>query len=58
LQTAPSWEWLIDPSLRAAEIFRPGRDSEVRENAMIVAGEGPVDGFVLDLGPVWEDPSE
>jgi Uma2 family endonuclease len=50
--------WLIDPSRRAAEIFRPGQDPEVRENAMSVAGEGPVNGFVLDLRPVWEDPSE
>ena len=50
--------WLIDPTRRAVEIFRPGRESEVRENAATVEGEGPVAGFVLDLLPVWKDPSE
>src|SRR6266567_971155 len=43
--------WLIDPSRRAVEIFRPGCDSEVRENVTNIAGEGPVAGFLLDLCP-------
>ena len=50
--------WLIDPSRRAVEIFRPGHECEVRENATGVEGEGPVTGFVPDLIPVWKDPTE
>jgi Uma2 family endonuclease len=45
--------WLIDPERRAVEIFRQGRDPEVREQAAIVEGEGPVEGFVLNLDRVW-----
>jgi Uma2 family endonuclease len=45
--------WLIDPERRSVEIFRPGREPEVREEALSVEGEGPVAGFVLDLAPVW-----
>jgi len=50
--------WLIDPSRRAVEIFRPDRESEIREDVTQIEGEGPVAGFVLDLSPVWDDPSE
>jgi Uma2 family endonuclease len=46
--------WLIDPTRRAVEIFRLGKEAEVRENAVSVEGEGPVAGFVLDLIPIWE----
>lgn len=49
--------WLIDPSRRAVEIFRSDGESEIREDAIRIEGEGPVTGFVLDLSPVWEDPS-
>ncbi len=49
--------WLIDPSRRAVEVFRPGSAAEAREGIESVEGEGPVAGFVLDLRPVWEDPS-
>lgn len=28
------------------------------EDVTRVEGEGPVAGFVLDLSPVWEDPSD
>jgi Uma2 family endonuclease len=50
--------WLIDPSRRAVEVFRPGSSAEAREGVENVQGEGPVAGFVLDLRPVWEDPSD
>jgi Uma2 family endonuclease len=46
--------WLIDPELRTIEIYRPGFEAETRAGALSVAGEGPVDGFVLDLAPVWD----
>jgi Uma2 family endonuclease len=41
--------WLIDPIARTVEIYRPGRDPEVLNNPATVAGEGPVEGFVLGL---------
>ena len=46
--------WLIDPSKRSVTIYRPGgREPEVRVGATEVAGEGPVEGFTLDLLAVW-----
>ena len=46
--------WLVDPERRAVEIYRPNREPETLVNAESVAGEGPVEGFVLDLRPVWD----
>ncbi len=46
--------WLIDPETRSVEIYRPGRGVERLENVESIAGEGPVEGFVLDLQPVWD----
>lgn len=46
--------WLIDPIRREVTIFRPGRDPEVLKNPKSVTGEGPVDGFVLDLSPIFD----
>jgi hypothetical protein len=37
----------------AVEIYRPGREPEVLEGGSAVEGEGPVAGFVLELGKVW-----
>src|ERR1039458_4440141 len=48
-----SLAWLVDPERRAVEIYRPGREPETLVNLETVAGEGPVEGFVLDLRPVW-----
>ena len=45
--------WLIDAGRRAVEIYRPGKEPEIRTDVTSVAAEGPVAGFVLDLGPVW-----
>jgi Uma2 family endonuclease len=41
--------WLIDPFERTVSIYRPSREPEVLVNPTSVAGEGPVEGFVLDL---------
>nr|MDQ2900015.1 Uma2 family endonuclease [Acidobacteriota bacterium] len=46
--------WLVDPERRAVEVYRPDREPETFENPPSVAGEGPVEGFVLDLPPVWD----
>jgi Uma2 family endonuclease len=45
--------WLIDPSRKAVEIYRPGQEPEVVEGTSAVEGEGPVLGFVLELGRIW-----
>lgn len=41
--------WLIDPAERTVTIYRPGRDAEVLSNPATIQGEGPVEGFVLNL---------
>ena len=49
--------WLIDPERKAVEIFRPGCEPEVRVDIETIAGEGPVEGFILDLRKVWKPQS-
>jgi Uma2 family endonuclease len=44
--------WLIDPAERTVTIYRPGRAVEVLSNPTTVPGEGPVEGFVLDLAGI------
>ena len=44
--------WLIDPVKGTVEIYRPNRDSELLDHPSSVAGEGPVEGFVLNLDGV------
>ena len=46
--------WLIDPDSRSVEIYRPDREPEVVTDVESVAGDGPVEGFVLRLAPVWD----
>jgi Uma2 family endonuclease len=45
--------WLINSETRTVEIFRPQREPEMRTGVDSVDGEGPVQGFVLDLQVVW-----
>jgi Uma2 family endonuclease len=45
--------WLIDPYERHVFVYRPGQKPE-RVTGRKVTGEGPVDGFELNLGPVWK----
>jgi Uma2 family endonuclease len=45
--------WLIDPEAKSVSVYRPGADVETITEIETVTGEGPVAGFVLDLGPVW-----
>jgi len=44
--------WLVDPVRRMVEVYRPGRGTEVVDSSF-VKGDGPVAGFVLELGKVW-----
>jgi Uma2 family endonuclease len=41
--------WLIDPIDRSVTIYRPEREPEVLANPKSVSGEGPIEGFVLNL---------
>lgn len=45
--------WLIDPLKRSVTIYRTGFEPEIRTEISSIAGEGPVEGFILDLQPVW-----
>ncbi|MBM3735772.1 MAG: Uma2 family endonuclease [Acidobacteria bacterium] len=53
ISSGVSLGWLIDPETRTVEIYRPGRDPESLKNPDRVRGEGPVEGFTLDLKKVW-----
>jgi Uma2 family endonuclease len=46
--------WLIDPESRTVEVYRPDRSPEALTAIDSVSGEGPVEGFVLDLRTVWD----
>ena len=46
--------WLIDADARTVEVYRPDREPELLTGIESLAGEGPVDGFVLDLRTVWD----
>lgn len=41
--------WLIDPMDHTVTIYRPERDAEILDRPANVAGEGSVEGFVLNL---------
>jgi Uma2 family endonuclease len=45
--------WLIDPYRREAWVYRPGLEAE-RLAPKMLAGEGPVEGFELNLARVWK----
>ena len=44
--------WLIDPIDHTVAIYRPGREPEVLTGPTVVAGDGPIEGFVLDLAEI------
>jgi len=45
--------WLIDPYARQVFVYRPGKQPE-RVTGAKVTGEGPVNGFELNLARVWK----
>jgi Uma2 family endonuclease len=46
--------WLIIPETRSVEIYRAGGANAVLIEPAEVLGEGPVQGFVLRLGRIWQ----
>ena len=45
--------WMIDPRTQTVTVYRPQQEPDVRQGITSIAGEGPVDGLVLDLAPIW-----
>ena len=45
--------WLIDPTSRCVEIYRPGKNVEVLQQPNQVSGEGVLPGFILNLMRIW-----
>jgi Uma2 family endonuclease len=54
MENGASLGWLIDPDRRAVAIYRPGRDAEELLDVDPVDGEGPVEGFRLELARIWQ----
>jgi Uma2 family endonuclease len=46
--------WLIDADQRTVYVYRPGRDPERLVGVDHVDGEGPVEGFRLELADIWQ----
>lgn len=46
--------WLVDPLRKVVEIYRPGLPVEEQEGHSAAYGEGPVGGFILELGKIWD----
>lgn len=46
--------WLIDGDARHVYVYRGVSEPRVAAGAESIAGEGPVEGFVLRLGEIWE----
>lgn len=46
--------WLIDGDNATVHVFRKGQAPESHVGLTSIAGEGPVEGFVLDLERVWK----
>ncbi len=46
--------WLIQPRAQTVHIYRDAGEPKVLTGVTRVEGEGPVDGFVLELGPIWQ----
>jgi Uma2 family endonuclease len=45
--------WLILPDSKTVYVYRPGQEPEFLTNITQLKGEGPVEGFVLDLTEIW-----
>jgi Uma2 family endonuclease len=46
--------WLIDGDARRVYVYRGSSEPRIVADAESIAGEGPVDGLVLQLGEIWE----
>jgi len=44
--------WLVDPYKKRIHVYEPGKKARI-ETGLLLAGSGPVEGFVLDVAEVW-----
>ena len=47
--------WLIDPPRKLAMIYRPGREPETLLSPAFMEGEGPIQGFRLEMAEFWKE---
>ena len=45
--------WLIEPSAKTVEIYRPSKQVEILNNPQTLSGENILPGFVLDLSEIF-----
>jgi Uma2 family endonuclease len=45
--------WLIEPSAKTVEIYRPGKPVEILNNPQTLSGENVLSGFILDLSEIF-----
>ena len=53
LENGTQLGWLINSHDRQVEIYRQGQAIEILENPSQLSGENVLQGFILDLTPVW-----
>jgi hypothetical protein len=53
LENGTQLGWLINRQDRQIEIYRQGQAVEILENPSQLSGESVLQGFILDLNPVW-----
>ena len=46
--------WLIDPLERKVHIYRAHAGTEILDDTQAVSGEPLLEGFVLDVQPLWD----
>jgi Uma2 family endonuclease len=46
--------WLIDPLRKVVAAYRPGEAAELLVDPSSVQGSGPVAGFELVMGRIWQ----
>jgi Uma2 family endonuclease len=52
LENGVTLGWLIDPYKKKVYVFVPGSETAI-ESGNTVRGQGPVEGFTLDLAELW-----
>ena len=45
--------WLIEPSAKTVEIYRPSKPVEILNNPRTLSGENVLSGFILDLSEIF-----
>ncbi len=54
IQNGVELAWLVDPDRRAVEVYRAGVEPRILTDIESIDGEGPLEGFTLNLKTVWD----